>query len=99
MTWILYRYVPGVVACLGGALLIWSAPSERKIHFTVGATILGLICMEWEYWLVWGVPAFEIPFFSGSMVLTIIALFTGAIGGLCLGFCGLLLFAYVNIRY
>ena len=96
---IFYRYIPGIVAGLGGAVLVWRAPSHRNIQFTVAATALGLICMEWEYWVAMGFPASEVPFFSVSISLTVIALFFGAPGGFFLGICGMLLFTYVNVRY
>jgi len=101
MNWLseFYRYVPAIVAGFAGSLLIWSAPSNRKIHFTLTATALGLICMEWEYWVAMGFPVSEVPFFLVSIFLTIIALFMGALGCFCLGICGLLLFTYVNVRY
>ncbi len=98
---IFYRFVPGIVAGLGGSVLIWSAPSRRRIQFTVAATVLGLICMEWEYWVAGGFPLVvsEVPFFLVCFVLTAIALLIGALGCLCLGICGLLLFTYVNVRF
>lgn len=80
-------------------MLVLSAPSQRKIQFTVAATVLGLICMEWEYWVARGFPVSEVPFFFVCIALTVIALLMGARGCLCLGICGLLLFAYVNICF
>lgn len=102
---IFYRFIPGIVAGLGGAVLVWYAPSHRKIQFAVVATALGLICMEWEY-LVAGIYL-RVNWLSITMVpltllflaLTAIGLFIGVIGCLCLGICGLLFFTYVNVRY
>ncbi len=71
-----YRFVPGIVADVGGAVLIWSAPSHRKIQFTVAATALGLICMWCEY-LVAGA-------FSVSMVPGILFYLALTAGGLLL---------------
>ena len=101
MDWLstFYRFVPGIVAGLGGSVLVWYAPSQHKIRFTVAATALGLICMEWEY-LVAGV--FSISMVPGLLVylaLTAIGLLLGVPGCLCLGICGLLFFTYVNVTY
>jgi hypothetical protein len=96
---IFYQFVPGIVAGLGEAVLVWSAPSHRKIQFTVAATALGLICMEWEY-LVAGVFSVSfVPEILLYLALTAIGLLLGVIGCLCLGICGLLFFTYVNVRY
>jgi len=96
---VFYRYVPAIVAGFGGWLLIWSAPSHRKIQFTVAATALGLTCMEWEYVVVGFFSLSMVPGFLVYLVLTAIGLLLGTIGCLCLGICGLLFFAYVNVRY
>lgn len=96
---ILYRYVPAIVAGLGGSVLIWSAPSQHKIKFTVGATALGLICMEWEYVVAGVFSVSNVPSTLVFLALTAIGLLFGTVGCLCLGICGLLLFAYVNVRY
>ena len=96
---IFYRFVPGAVAGLGGAVLVWCAPSHRKIQFTVASTALGLICMEWEY-LVAGVFSVSmVPELFFYLALTTIGLLLGVRGCLCLGICGLLFFTYVNVRY
>jgi hypothetical protein len=96
---IFYRFVPGIVASLGGAVLVWSASSQRKIQFTVAATALSLICMEWEY-VVAGVFSISmVPEILGYLALTAIGLVLGPPGCLCLGICGLLFFTYVNVRY
>ena len=101
MDWlgIFYRYVPGIVAGLGGSVLVWSAPSERRIQFTVAATMLGLICMEWEYLVAGVFSVSEMTFLLVCLALTALALFMGTFGCLCLGICGLLFFTYVNVRF
>ena len=96
---ILYWYVPTIVASLGGSLLIWSAPSQRKIQFTVGATALGVICMQWEYVMVGIFSITMVPSFLVVLALTTIGLLLGTVGCLCLGICGLLFLTYVNVRY
>jgi hypothetical protein len=96
---IFYRFVPGIVASLGGSILVLSAPSERKIQFTVAATALGLTCMEWEY-LVAGVFSVSmVPELFFYLALTAIGLLLGVRGCFFLGICGLLFFTYVNVRY
>ena len=96
---IFYRFVPGIVAALGGAVLIWSAPSHRKIQFTVVATALGLICMWWEYIVASTFSFSMVPGILFYLALTAIGLILGARGSLCLGIGGLVFFTYVNVRY
>ena len=96
---IFYRYVPGIVAGLGGALLVWSAPSHRKIQFTVAATALGLTCMEWEYLIAGFFSISMVPGFLIYLILTAIGLIFKTTGCICLGICSLFFFAYVNVRY
>ena len=93
------RYLPGLVAALGGAALLWFAPERRKIPFAVLATLLGLTSMEAEYWVAQGFPESEVTFFAGAVVVTLLALTLGKYGGLVLGIIGLAFFAYVNVRY
>ena len=96
---IFYRFVPGIVAALGGAVLIWSAPSHRKIQFTVAATALGLICMWWEYIVAGIFSVSMVPGILFYLTLTAIGLILGARGSLVLGIGGMLFFTYVNVRY
>ena len=96
---IFYRFVPGIVAGLGGAILIWSAPSHRKIQLTVAATALGLVCMWWEYLAAGTFSVSMVPGILLYLALTAIGLLLGARGSLCLGIGGLLFFTYVNVRY
>ena len=93
------RFLPGLVAALGGAALLWFAPERRKIPFTVLATLLGLMSMEAEYWVAHGFPESEVTFFAGAVVVTLLALAAGKYGGLLLGIIGLAFFAHVNVRY
>ncbi|MBZ5516673.1 MAG: hypothetical protein LAN62_17855 [Acidobacteriia bacterium] len=93
------RYLPGLVAATGGAALIGFAPRRHKIAFAVLATLLGLTCMEAEYWLAHGFPQDEVPFFIATAFMTSTALFLGKRGGFALGMMGLAFFAYVNTRY
>ena len=93
------RFLPGVVAVLGGAALLYFAPERRKIPFAVLATLLGLTSMETEYWVAHGFPESEVTFFAGAVVATLLALALGKYGGLVLGIVGLAFFAYVNVRY
>ena len=96
---IFYRFVPGIVATLGGAVLIWYAPSHRKIQFTVAATALGLTCMWWEYIVAGIFSVSMVPGILFYLTLTAIGLILGARGSLVLGIGGLLFFTYVNVRY
>jgi hypothetical protein len=93
------RYVPGAAAVAGSLALISVAPERRKMLFTGIATLLGLVCMEAEYWVAHGFPASEVPFFSVAAVVTLAALFAGGWGGLLLSVAGFGFFAYVNLRY
>lgn len=93
------RYLPGLVAAVSGGALIGFAAERRKIPFAVLATLLGLTCMEAEYWVASGFPESEVPFFVGAVAVTLLALGLRQLGGLALGVGGLLFFAYVNIRY
>jgi hypothetical protein len=63
------------------------------------ATLLGLVCMEAEYWVAHGFPASEVSFFSGSVVVTLAALLAGGRGCLLLGIAGFGFFTCVNLRY
>ncbi|MGE5325775.1 MAG: hypothetical protein ACM3NO_01940 [Deltaproteobacteria bacterium] len=94
-----WRYLPGLVAALGGFALIAVAPPRRKMTFTCLATLLGLVCMEAEYWVARGFPWSDMLFFVGSVAVTVVAMLLGRWGGLLLGGLGLGFFAYVNIRY
>lgn len=93
------RYLPGAVAALGSVGLIGIAPKHRKVLATGIATLLGLVCMEAEYWVAHGFPATEVSFFSVAVVVTLAGLFSGAWGGLLLGIAGFGFFTYVNLRY
>ena len=93
------RYLPGVVAAAGGMALIVFAPPRRRTSFTILASLLGLTCMEAEYWVAHGFPAEEVPFFVVMVAITLTAMFLGGNGALGLGTAGLMFFAYVNIRY
>ncbi len=93
------RYLPGAVAAIGGMALIGIAPERRKIMAIGIATLLGLVCMEAEYWVAHGFPASEVPFFSGAVVITLATLFAGARGCLLLSVAGFGFFTYVNLRY
>ncbi len=93
------RYLPGAVAALGSLALIRPAPEHRKMLLTGIATLLGLVCMEAEYWVAHGFPASEVSFFSGAVVVTLAALFAGARGCLWLSVVGFGFFTYVNLRY
>lgn len=94
-----WRYLPGLAAALGGFALIGVAPPRRKVTFTCLATLLGLVCMEAEYWVARGFPSSDMPFFAGSVAVTVVAVLLGTWGGLLLGGLGLGFFAYVNVRY
>jgi hypothetical protein len=96
---ILLRYLPAFVAVAGAAALVLLAPRRHRTAFTLLATLLGLTCMEAEYWVAHGFPAEEIFFFTSSVLITLAALALGARGALALGLAGLAFFAYVNIRY
>jgi len=93
------RYLPGMVAAVGGTAIITSAPPPRRIAFTVLATLLGLFCMEAEYWLAFGFPKSEVTFFVFVVVITLAALAVRNLGAMLLGLAGLLFFSYVNLRY
>jgi len=93
------RYLPGAVAALGSLALIGMAPEHRKMLSTGIATLLGLVCMEAEYWVAHGFPASEVSFFSGSVVVTLAALFAGARACLLLSVAGFGFFTCVNLRY
>jgi hypothetical protein len=93
------RYMPGLVAAGGGAtiLLLWRR--RHAIAAATLATLLGLTCMEAEYWVAHGFPSSEVSFFASAVVVTLIALALGRLGGAALGILGLGFFAYVNLRY
>ncbi len=93
------RYLPGAVAALGSMALVGIAPQHRKVLLTGIATLLGLVCMEAEYWVAHGFPASEVWFFSGAMIVTLAALLAGPRGCLLLSVAGFGFFAYVNLRY
>ncbi len=93
------RYLPGLVAAAGAAAMIATASRTRQVTMTLLATLLGLVCMEAEYWVASGFPASEIPFFVGAVAVTMAALAIGNVGSMILGLVGLFFFAYVNLRY
>ena len=93
------RYLPGLVAAAGGATLLCASRHERAVAFTGWATLLGLICMEAEYWVAHGFPRSEVSFFTTAVLLTLVAMALGAMGGAALGVLGSVFFAYVNLRY
>ncbi|MBI1741207.1 MAG: hypothetical protein HY233_03710 [Acidobacteriales bacterium] len=93
------RYPPGLVAAVGAAVLLYSSRHKCTVAFAGLATLLGLICMEAEYWVAHGFPSSEISFFTAAVLLTLTALALGAVGGAALGILGLAFFAYVNLRY
>lgn len=78
--------------------MIVTAPRARRVEFTVLATLLGLVCMEAEYWLASGFPTSEVAFFVGAVAVTLAALAIGSLGTMILGLVGLFFFAYVNLR-
>ncbi len=93
------RYLPGLIAAAGSTAIITMAPPPRRIAFTIWATLLGLSCMEAEYWLAFGFPKSEVTFFVSVVAITLLALATGNVGAMLLGLAGLLFFAYVNLCY
>ncbi len=93
------RYLPGAVAALGSMALVGIAPQHRKVLLTGIATLLGLVCMEAEYWVAHGFPSSEVWFFSGAVIMTLIALFAGPRGCFLLSVAGFGFFTYVNLRY
>lgn len=93
------RFLPGCVAAVGGAALVGFAPRRHKIAFAILATLLGLACMEAEYWVAHGFPQDEMPFSVAAVLITSAALILGKRGGFALGMMGLAFFAYVNVRY
>ncbi len=97
MIWI--RYLPGLVAAVGGAAPLYVSRQRHTVTFAGWATLLGLSCMEAEYWVAHGFPSSEISFFTAAVLLTLTALAVGALGGTALGILGLAFFAYVNLRY
>lgn len=97
MIWV--RYLPGLAAAAGGAALLYSSRRKRGVASAVLATLLGLVCMEAEYWVAHGFPRSDVSFFTAAVALTLTALALGAPGGITLGILGLGFFAYVNLRY
>jgi hypothetical protein len=93
------RYLPGAAAALASLALIGIAPEHRKRTAAGTATLLGLVCMEAEYWVAHGFPAPEVVFFSVAAVVTLAGILLGAWGGLLLSVAGFGFFAYVNLRY
>jgi len=93
------RYLPGAVAAGGSLALIGIAPKHRKVLITGIATLLGLVCMEAEYWVAHGFPASEVSFFAVAVLVTLAALFAGDRGCLLLSVAGFAFFTYVNLRY
>ena len=93
------RYLPGFVAAMGGAALLYSSRRRRGVASAGLATLLGLVCMEAEYWVAHGFPSSEVSFFTAAVALTLTTLALGALGGTALGILGLGFFAYVNLRY
>ncbi len=93
------RYLPGFCATVGGAVIIAVAPRPRRVSFTILATLVGLLCMEAEYWLAFGFPRSELAFVVTVVVITLASLAIGYLGAVFLGLAGLVFFAYVNLRY
>jgi hypothetical protein len=93
------RYLPGAVAALGSLALMGIAPQRRKMLATGIATLLGLVCMEAEYWVAHGFPTSEVSFFSVAVAVTLAALLAGGRACLLLSVGGFGFFAYVNLRY
>ena len=93
------RYLPGAVAAAGSVALIGASPKHRRVLTTGIATLLGLMCMEAEYWVAHGFPASEVSFFSVAVLVTVAGILAGALGRLLLGVAGFCFFAYVNLRY
>lgn len=93
------RYMPGAVAVVGSLALIGIAPKHRKVLMTGIATLLGLMCMEAEYWVAHGFPASEVWFFSVAGTVTLAALFAGGRGCLLLSVADFAFSTYVNLRY
>jgi len=93
------RYLPGIVAAAVAGGIVYPARRSRKIRATMLATLVGLLCMEAEYWVAHGFPASDVPFFLAATGVTLAAFIVGTIGGLLLGVVGLGFFSYVNLRY
>jgi hypothetical protein len=93
------RWLPGLVAAAGGAAFLRCSRPKHTVSGAILATLLGLVCMEAEYWVAHGFPQSEISFFTGAVVLTLTAFTLRAVGGAALGILGLGFFAYVNLRY
>ena len=93
------RYLPGLLGALVTIAVVYLAPCHRKIPATILATLVGLVCMEAEYWIAHGFPSSDLPFFLTAIGLTLAAFVVGTIGGLLLGVVGLGFFSYVNLRY
>lgn len=93
------RYVPGLVGAVSSAVFLLSSRRRHQLSAAVVATLVGLSCMEAEYWVAHGFPRSEISFFLSAVLLTSTALALEAIGCAALGILGLLFFAYVNLRY
>src|SRR5574337_945587 len=93
------RYLPGLVAAIGGVSLVGSASSQRRTMFAGVATLLGLVCMEAEDWVAHGFPESEISFFVVAIAMTLTALALGKQGCMILSIIGMVFFAYVNLRY
>ncbi len=93
------RYLPGLVAAAGGAAMMARAPREHRITFSVLSTLLGLVCMEAEYWVASGFPWSEVPFFVAAVAITLVGLAIGKLGAAILSVIGFAFFAHVNLRY
>lgn len=93
------RYVPGLVAAIGAALLLRYSRRGPAVICAGLATLLGLVCMEAEYWVAHGFPRSELSFFVTAILVTLTALGFEALGPVALSILGLGFFAYVNLRY
>jgi hypothetical protein len=93
------RWLPGLVAVAGGAAFLRFSRRKLTVAGAILATLLGLVCMEAEYWVAHGFPWSEVSFFTSAVVLTLTALVLRSVGGAALAILGLGFFAYVNLRY
>ena len=93
------RYLPGFIAAIGAALLLQCSRRRRGVIGAGLATLLGLACMEAEYWVAHGFPRSELSFIITAILVTLTALAFGALGAVALSILGMGFFAYVNLRY
>ena len=92
------RYLPGLVAAIGGALIVGAAPARRRSMFAGLATLLGLLCAQAEHWVA-GFPKSGINYLVFAIGITLVALALGKHGCLILGIVGIFGYADVNTRY